>query len=83
MFQFINHNSFILFGLILVAIVAAILLRDGAKRSDWIILGSLIVVLAVTYFSVRPAQATSTEADLIQARIGAGTPVLLEVQSPY
>lgn len=78
---FLNHNSFVILALFIWVVALFVLRQRGWKMSSWLILGGLTAVLAVGYFALRPAQATSDQAAEIRAQIGQGTPVLLEFQS--
>jgi hypothetical protein len=78
---FLNHNSFVILALFIWVVALFALRQRGWKKSSWLILGGLTAVLAVGYFALRPAQATSDQAAEIRAQIGQGTPVLLEFQS--
>ena len=79
----INQYSFLWGALILLIVVAVLLLRDGPKRTDFLILGIILVALGGLWLVVRPRATQLTNAAQVQAQIGAGTPVLLEFQSPY
>ena len=79
----INQYSFLWGALILLIIVAVLLLRDGPKRTDFLILGVILIALGGLWLGVRPRATQLTHAAQVQAQIGAGTPVLLEFQSPY
>ncbi|MGA9534084.1 MAG: thioredoxin family protein [Anaerolineales bacterium] len=83
MATFVNHYSFpLLFGIVGL-VVAVLLLRDGIQRNDLLALAALLAgfILAFSLFSA--GSGTDDELQTIQAEIGAGQPVLLEIQSPY
>jgi hypothetical protein len=46
-------------------------------------LGALGLGLGLAFLLLNPGASTLTEAEVVQARIGAGVPVLLEFQSVY
>jgi thiol-disulfide isomerase/thioredoxin len=82
-FEFVNHYSFALLGVAAFLVLAVLLLRDGVKASDLLALAALLagVVLAFSLFSA--GGGTDQPASAIEAEIGAGQPVLLEIQSQY
>lgn len=81
--QIVNQYSFLLVAAFGLASLAFILLRDGVKGSDLIALASLVLGFTVAFALLRPRPSAGADAEAIQAQIGAGTPVLLELQSPY
>jgi hypothetical protein len=83
MVQILNQYSFLLIaGLGLVALAFA-LLRDGVKGSDLIALASLAIGFTAAFALLRPRASTVAGVETVLEQIGAGTPVLLEFQSPY
>jgi hypothetical protein len=79
----INQQSFIFFAVLVLGLVAFFLLRDGPRRRDFAILAFLMLGIAGLWYLLRPtASAGYAAADQVRAQIGAGTPVLLEFQSP-
>jgi hypothetical protein len=81
--QFINQNSFTLFGAIAWIGLAVFLLRDGVKTNDVIALAALAVGFGIAFWFLRPGPSTLNEAEQVLARIGKDKPVLLEFQSNY
>ena len=81
--QFLNQNSFVLIAVVCWLVLAALLLRDGAKVNDVIALASLAAGFGLAFWLLRPGPSTLDEADQVMSRIGAGKPVLLEFQSNY
>ncbi|MEW5868766.1 MAG: thioredoxin family protein [Chloroflexota bacterium] len=81
--QLINHNSLLLFGLIVFAALAYVLLRKGVQRNRLLVLGAALLVMLAAWFAIRPQATPIKDAANIRARIGVGAPVLLELQSPY
>ena len=79
----VNQYSFILAGAAALAVLAAVLFRDGVKSGDFLALGALALGLALAYGLLRPGQGTADAADAVRSEIGRGTPVLLEFQSPF
>jgi len=79
--EFFNHNSFLMSVVILWLAAAWVLLRKERDWRRWLAFGAVSVVLLMGYYALRPAQATSGDADALHAQIGAGQPVLLEFQS--
>lgn len=82
MAEFINHNSFLLSILLIWLGSGYALIRKGvspAKSNNFIILTFLLIA---AYVAFRPNPPTSAQTAEIQGRIAAGTPVLLEFQSP-
>jgi hypothetical protein len=79
----INRNSFPIAGAGLLLVVAYFLLRDGATIRDAIILLALLAALVVLYLLLRPRASQVADAQHPAAQIGAGLPVLLELQSRY
>ena len=81
--NFINQYSALLFGLGLLTLVAVLLLRRGLKPARVIVLVLVGLGLLVGWYVLRPQQTPHAQLSELQAPIGAGTPVLLELQSPY
>ncbi|UCH59793.1 MAG: hypothetical protein JSV61_16485 [Anaerolineales bacterium] len=71
--------------LILSALILAgiLLLRRGISRERLTIIAALGLGLLVVWYFLRPVQTPHAELEDFQRQIGAGTPVLLEFQSPY
>jgi len=82
MAQFINYNSFVILVVLVFAVAAAVLLRRGFEPSKLAGLAGVAVLLFLIYSGMRPTEPVSEQPAEIQARIGAGTPVLLEFMSP-
>jgi len=81
--QFVNQHSFLLVGIAGIVILAFVLLRDGVQPNDWIALLAAALGLAAAYGLFQPGASTHSEVERVLAQIGAGRPVLLELQSPY
>ncbi len=79
----INHYS-TLWGLgIIFAVAAYFLLRGERSAKKQLTLVLIGVALVTTWFAIRPQSGSNEAADTLRAEIGQGTPVLLELQSPY
>ena len=81
--QFINQNSLVLGAVALLAAVAVVLLRDGPRPRDFLVLSLLIVVFVAGWLVLRPKGTPDVVAGQVRAQIGQGVPVLLEFQSPF
>jgi len=81
--QIVNQYSFLLVATFGLATLAFILLRDGVKGSDLIALASLALGFTAAFAILRPRASAAADTEAVLAEIGAGTPVLLELQSPY
>jgi hypothetical protein len=81
--RFINHHSFSLFAGASLLLLAVFLFRDGFRASDLVALGALILGLVIAYGFLQPGPSTLSGVAEVEAKIGAGQPVLLEFQSPY
>jgi thiol-disulfide isomerase/thioredoxin len=79
----INHYSFLLAAVVCVGALAIFVIRRGIRRNDLTALGALALGFVVAFLLLRPVSSGLGEADQVRARIGAGAPVLLELQSPY
>jgi hypothetical protein len=83
MASFFNQYSFVVVSVLVWAILALVLLRDGTRSEDLLALGTLALGLYLAFKLLNPGRSDLTDTDAIAARIGAGTPVLIEFQSPY
>lgn len=79
----LNHNSTIILGLGIMALAGFFLLRDGFKRTDLFYLGILAALLVLLWLGLRPRQVLPGQGAELKSQIGAGLPVLLEIQSPF
>lgn len=83
MATFVNHYSFpLLFGAAAV-ILAVVLFRDGVQRNDLLALAALLAGFVLAYNLFGAGSGNQEDLRTIEADIGAGQPVLLEIQSPY
>lgn len=81
--QYFNQHSFTISAVGSLLLLTIWLLRDGVKAADLVAIGALLIGLVAAYVLFGPGPSSVTEADQLRARIGAGTPVLLEFQSPF
>jgi len=67
-----------------ILVMAIAILSRRARRQEFILVGSLAVVMIGAWGIVHPRQTPlMNDAQTVQDMIGAGKPVLLEFQSPY
>lgn len=84
MAQFINYYSFLLVTIGIMAVAALILLTNKPKTNDFISFGVISLIAIMAWVVLHPRQTPlMDDAKVVQQMIGAGTPVLLEFQSPY
>jgi hypothetical protein len=80
----IREYSFLIISFGLIVAAALVLLTNKPKLRDYIAFGVIVVGLITAWGILHPRQTPLMEdAKMVQAMIGAGTPVLLEFQSPY
>jgi thioredoxin 1 len=79
-----NQYSFIILSAGLLGVAGVILLTRKPKWNDYLAFGVIAGVLILAWVIVHPRQtALMEDAKMVQQMIGAGTPVLLEFQSPF
>ncbi len=79
----INHYS-TLWGFGIIFTLSAYFLLRGERSAKKLAVLTLIgVALVGAWFAIRPQSGSEAPADSLRAEIGQGTPVLLELQSPY
>jgi len=84
MMMYIMMNFWPLISVLLVGVVGLILLTDKPKWNDYLAFSVIVGAYIVAWMILHPRQTPLMEdAKTVQAMIGAGTPVLLEFQSPY
>jgi hypothetical protein len=81
--QYFNQHSFTIVAVASILILSVWLLRGGAQQKDYLAIGALAVGLGIAYLLFNPGGSTESDSKAVLAQIGAGTPVLLEFQSPY
>jgi len=84
MTTFINQYSFLLLAVGLTVLAGVILLTRRPRWNDYLAFAAILTGLVLAWVILHPRQ-TPLMDDAIEVRemIGAGTPVLLEYQSPY
>jgi hypothetical protein len=81
---FIREYSFVLVGLGLAIAAGMMLLTNNPKWSDFLAFGVVVGALVASWVILHPTQTPlMSDTQKVQSLIGAGTPVLLEFQSPY
>jgi uncharacterized membrane protein len=81
---FIREYSFLVIGLVLAIAMGVMLLANKPKWNDFLAFGVIVAALVVSWVLLHPTQTPlMDDAKAVQSMIGAGTPVLLEFQSPY
>ncbi len=79
-----NHYSFLWIAIGLTVVAGLVLLTNKPRLRDFISFGVIVAGLATAWLILHPHQTPLlTDARSVQSMIGAGTPVLLEFQSPY
>jgi multisubunit Na+/H+ antiporter MnhB subunit len=81
--SFFNQYSYFVIGGIVLLITAYLILRREQTLPRILGVAGLAALFLGIWFLIRPEQTPHTGAAELQAQIGAGTPVLLEFQSPY
>ena len=79
----INLYSMLLLVIFVMLIAGVVLLRGGVRRGRVAALVLVGVVLLAGWWLVRPQQTPHEDIAALSSQVGAGTPVLLEFQSPY
>ncbi len=84
MTTFFNQYSFLLLAIGLLIVAGIILLTRKPKWNDYLAFGVIAGALLLAWVILHPHQTPlMDDAKMVQEMIGAGTPVLLEFQSPY
>ncbi len=79
-----NHYSFIWIAAGLTIVAGLVLLTNKPRLRDFVSFGVIVAGLVVAWVILHPHQTVLMgDAKSVQDLIGAGTPVLLEFQSPY
>lgn len=81
---FFNHYSFLLLSVGLILVAGLVLLTRKPRWNDYLAFGVIALGLVMAWSILHPRQTPlMDDAKKVQSMIGAGTPVLLEFQSPY
>jgi thioredoxin 1 len=81
---FINYYSFLLVILGIIGVSALILLTNKPKLNDYIAFGAISLIALLSWIILHPRQTPlMDDSQTVIKMIGAGTPVLIEFQSPY
>ena len=84
MILFFREYSFIFIAAGLAIAAGLILLANKPKLNDYLAFGVIVAGLITAWAILHPRQTPlMDDAKAVRAIIGAGTPVLLEFQSPY
>ena len=79
-----REYSFPILAVVLVIAAGLILLTNKPKLKEYLAFGVIVFGLIISWSILHPRQTPLMDnARAVQAMIGAGTPVLLEFQSPY
>jgi len=82
--KLVNQYSAVWIAVFLVAVVGVILLRRSPKWPQFLVFGLLVLGLVAAWVFLHPRQSAQVmDAARVQASIGQGIPVLIELQSPY
>ncbi len=79
----INHYSALFGAVLIVGLTAYGLLKDGFTPRDGVILALVTVGLLAAWLIFRPKPGERGGQAQLEAQLGQGVPVLLELQSPY
>ncbi|CAG0956114.1 hypothetical protein ANRL2_00482 [Anaerolineae bacterium] len=79
-----NQYSFLTVAVGLALVAGFILLTNKPRWNDYLAFGVIVAALFTAWGILHPRQTPlMDDAKKVRAMIGAGTPVLLEFQSPY
>ena len=82
--KLVNQYSAVWIAVFLVAVAKVILLRHSPKWPQFLVFGLLVLGLVAAWIFLHPRQSAQVmDAARVQASIGQGIPVLIELQSPY
>ncbi len=79
----VNQYSFVWLAASSVVALAVVLAVRRALARQWLALAALVVGLGLAFGLLRPTPAPPEAALRLESALGAGTPLLLEMQSPY
>lgn len=83
MASLVNHYSFPLSFAVIGLALALFLLRDGVRLLDLLALAALLIGFLFSFRVFSAGESTMDRTQEVEAAIGVGQPVLLEIQSPY
>ena len=84
MMMYLMSHFWPLVGALLAVGAALILLTDHPKWHDYLAYSLIVGIYLAAWINLHPRQTPlMDDAKKVQAMIGAGTPVLLEFQSPF
>ncbi len=83
MAEYLNHHSYLISALAVWGVLAFVLLQDGVRRRDVLALAVVAGAFAAAWLGLRPGRATFTDPAEVEAALGRGQPVLIEVYSNY
>lgn len=81
--RYINQHSLTLTSLVILALIIIFFSRIGTKWHVYLGVALLSVLLIIAWLFIRPRSIGPTDLSAFHSKIGSGTPVLLEFQSPY
>ena len=82
MFYFFQQNSFLITFVVLWIAAVGYIFRSGAPDKRLTTIAVITAVLAALYYSLSPRDISPEETVEIDAVIGRGRPVLIEIKSP-
>jgi len=84
MIPLFREYSLLIIAIVLIIAAGFMLLANKPKINDYLALGVIVASLVTAWVILHPRQTPlMDDAKAVQALIGAGTPVLLEFQSPF
>lgn len=81
--QFVNNYSMLITVVFLSVLVGFFLFRDGIRPYDLVIFILILILEVGVWLALLPKQSDAQVRAGYQEQIGQGTPVLLELQSPF
>ncbi len=79
----VNHYSVVFAAALILGLTAYGLLKDGFSPRDGVILMLVAAGLVLVWLVIRPQAGEKSAQERLSAHLGQGTPLLLELQSPY
>ena len=81
--QVLNQTSYIIFAAVVLSLASFLLLRGRTKRTGFFFIAGLAALLVGAWLVLKPVPSTDSDSGSIKSQLGSGTPVLMEIQSPY